>query len=49
LRAPIAIRKRRSLFECFLYVCPEPVLAKLLNWHRKNGVFLILPRVVHRI
>eukprot|EP01046_Picozoa_sp_COSAG06_P054638 COSAG06_NODE_9794_length_1814_cov_3.723615_1_plen_108_part_00 len=23
-----AVRKRRSLFECFPYVCPEPVLAK---------------------
>ena len=36
----------RSLFECFSYVCPEPVLVKqciMYIWHRKRDACSYLP------
>jgi hypothetical protein len=41
--APVgSLRKRMSVFECFPYVCPEPVLVKRLHLcinGSKGGVF----------
>ena len=32
---PFAVRKHLSLFECFPYVCPEPVLVKTIMFSIK--------------